>query len=73
MNLNLTPQARTIVYVTGLIIAVVTAAALIVLAAVGVADLATVKTIGLWIFGVLGIGGHGLAVANRPTKSTPEA
>ena len=69
MNLNLTPRARTIVYVTALIVAIVTAATLTILAAIGVADLATVKDIGLWVLGVLGIGGHGLAVANRPTKT----
>jgi hypothetical protein len=63
-------RARTIIYVVAFTVAALTAAVLLILVAIGAADLATVKDIGLWVLGILGIGGHGLAVANRPTKTT---
>jgi len=73
VNITIPAQARTIVYVIAFAVAVITAAVLIVLVAVGAADLATVKDVALWVLSILGIGGHGLAVANRPTTTPPES
>lgn len=70
MNLTIPPAARTAIYVVAFAVAVITAAVLIVLVAVGAADLATIKDIALWIFGIFGVGGHGVALLNRPTKET---
>lgn len=70
MKITIPAQARTIIYVIAFTVALVTAAVLIALVAIGAADLATVKVkdTALWVLGVLGIGSSGLAVAHRPTK-----
>ncbi len=67
----MTPENRSRIYVLAFTVAIIVAAALVILAAIGIADWEQVKTIALWILGVAGIGGHGLAVANRPTKQQP--
>ena len=71
MNLNLTPQARTIVYVTGLGIAALTVVALIILWALHLTDGDTVRDILAWVVSLSALVHGGVAVANRPTKPTP--
>lgn len=68
MKLAIPAAARTTVYVVAFTVAVLTCAALIVLAAIGVADWDTIQTIGVYVLGILGVGGHGVALLNRPTK-----
>lgn len=66
---DLTPTDRTRIYVVAFAAAVLALAAAVVF---GVIDLGKAGDIALWIAGVFGLGGTGLAVANRPTITHTE-